>query len=79
MRVWKVLDLYCTDEELEKQLNQLETEGKHLKEIIGVGKSHYKIIYTVEDLTEEATAWKCEYRRVSETPMTENVKVVERL
>ena len=58
MRVWKVLDLYCTDEELEKQLNQLETEGKHLKEIISVGKSHYKIIYTVEDLTEETVTWK---------------------
>ena len=58
MRVWKVLDLYCTDEELEKQLNQLEAEGKHLKEIISVGKSHYKIIYTVEDLTEEPAIWK---------------------
>ena len=58
MRVWKVLDLYCTDEELEKQLNQFEAEGKQLKEIISVGKSHYKIIYTVEDLTEEATTWK---------------------
>lgn len=55
MRVWKVFDLYCTDEELEKQLNQLETEGKHIKEIISVGKSHYKIIYTVEDLIEEPT------------------------
>ena len=79
MRVWKVLDLYCTDEELEKRLNQLETEGKHLKEIIGVGKSHYKIIYTVEDLTEEATTWKCEYRWVSEPHMTGNVKAVKRL
>ena len=58
MRVWKVLDLYCTDEELEKQLNQFETEGKHLKEIISVGKSHYKIIYTVEDLTEEPAIWE---------------------
>ena len=79
MRVWKVLDLYCTDEELEKQLNQLETEGKHIKEIIGVGKSHYKIIYTVEDLIEEATEYKCEYRWVSGTPMTENAKAVEQL
>ena len=58
MRVWKVLDLYCTDEELEKQLNQFEIEGKHLKEIISVGKSHYKIIYTVEELIEEPTVWK---------------------
>ena len=58
MRVWKVFDLYCTDEELERQLNQLEAEGKHLKEIISVGKSHYKIIYTVEDLTEEPAIWK---------------------
>lgn len=78
MRVWKVLDLYCTDEELEKQLNQFEAEGKQLKEIIGVGKSHYKIIYTVEELIEEPAAYKCEYRWVSGTPMTGNVKTVER-
>jgi hypothetical protein len=55
MKVWKVFNLYCADEELEEWLNQFEAEGKRIKEIIGVGKFDYKIIYTVEDLIEEDT------------------------
>ena len=52
MKVWKVVNLSGVDEELEEQLNQLEAEGKHVKEIISVGKFDYKIIYTVEDIKE---------------------------
>lgn len=53
MRVWKVFNLYCCDEELEDWLNQFESEGKVVKEIMYVAMSTYKIIYTVENDTEE--------------------------
>lgn len=53
MKAWKVLDLYGCDEDLEWQLNKLESEGATIKEIIGVEKHTYKIIYTVEDIIEE--------------------------
>lgn len=52
MRVWKVVNLYCADEELEEWLNQFEAEGKHIKEILLEARFTYKIIYTAED-TEE--------------------------
>lgn len=52
MKVWKVFNLYCTDEELEERLNQFEAEGKHIKEIMLEAKFTYKIIYTVEDAEE---------------------------
>ena len=55
MKVWKVTNLYCCDEELEYWLNQYEAESKVIKEIISVDKNTYKIIYTVEDLIEENT------------------------
>jgi hypothetical protein len=53
MKVWKVINLYCADEELEEWLNQFEAEGKKIKEIMCVGKFDYKIIYTVENIVEE--------------------------
>lgn len=53
MKVWKVINLYCADEELEEWLNRFEAEGKKIKEIMYIGKFDYKIIYTVEDLIEE--------------------------
>lgn len=52
MKVWKVLNLYCSDEELEDWLNELEREGKHIKEILCEEKFTYKIIYTMEDIDE---------------------------
>lgn len=58
MKVWKVINLYCDDEELEYWLNRQESEGKVIKEIISIDKNTYKIIYTVEDLIEEHTTWK---------------------
>ena len=53
MRVWKLFNLYCADEELIDWLNQFEAEGKKIKEIISTEKFTYKIIYTVEDDIEE--------------------------
>ncbi len=53
MRVWKLFNLYCADEELVDWLNQFEAEGKKIKEIISTEKFTYKIIYTVEDDIEE--------------------------
>lgn len=52
MKAWKVLNLYCADEELEDWLNDLEAEEKQIKEIMYVDKFTYKIIYTVEDINE---------------------------
>ena len=52
MKAWKILNLYCSDEELEDWLNQLERERKNIKEILLEDKFTYKIIYTVEDLNE---------------------------
>jgi hypothetical protein len=52
MKVWKVIELYCCDEELEDWLNQFESEGKVIKEIMYVAMSTYKIIYTVENIEE---------------------------
>ena len=52
MRVWKLFNLYCADEELIDWLNQFEAEGKKIKEIISTEKFTYKIIYTVEDAEE---------------------------
>ena len=52
MKVWKVINLYCADEELEEWLNRFEAEGKKIKEIMYVGKFDYKIIYTVENIEE---------------------------
>ena len=52
MKVWKVFNLYCADEELEEWLNQFEAEGKRIKEILLEAKFTYKIIYTVEDIKE---------------------------
>ena len=49
MKAWKILNLYCSDEELEDWLNQLEREGKQIKEILIEDKFTYKIIYTVEE------------------------------
>ncbi len=54
MKVWKVINLYCGDEELEYWLNIYETEGKKIKEIMYIGKFEYKIIYTEKDTVEEA-------------------------
>lgn len=53
MKIWKVINLCCADEELEEWLNQFEAEGKKIKEIICVDKFNYKILYTEEDMTEE--------------------------
>lgn len=53
MKVWKVINLYCGDEELEYWLNIYEAEGKKIKEIMYIGKFEYKIIYTEEDTVEE--------------------------
>ena len=53
MKVLKVFNLYCADEELEEWLNQFEAEGKHIKEIMLEAKFTYKIIYTIENDTEE--------------------------
>jgi hypothetical protein len=52
MRTWKILNLYCSDEELEDWLNDLEREGKQIKEILREEKFTYKIIYTMEDINE---------------------------
>lgn len=52
MKAWKILNLYCSDEELEDWLNQLEREGKKIKEILIEDKFTYKIIYTMEDQDE---------------------------
>ena len=53
MRVWKVTELYCCDEELEYWLNEFEAQGKTVKEVIFTKLHTYKIIYTIENDTEE--------------------------
>lgn len=56
MKVWKVINIHCEreDEELEEWLNKLEAEDKKIKKILRIGKFDYKIIYTEEDITDEA-------------------------
>ena len=53
MKVWKVTELYCSDEELEYWLNEYESQGKVVKEVIYTKLHTYKIIYTIENDTEE--------------------------
>ena len=53
MRVWKVTELYCSDEELEYWLNRYEAEGKSVNEIVCTKQHTYKVIYTIENDTEE--------------------------
>ena len=48
MKVWKVIDLYGSNEDLEWQLNNLEADGAVIKEIICLEKFNYQIIYTEE-------------------------------
>lgn len=52
MKVWKVFNTTCDDEELEELLNEFESRGAKIKEIINTSMWGYKIIYTVEDVME---------------------------
>lgn len=60
MKVWKVNTLVVNDDiALESELNRLERVGAKIKEIILIARAEaqkldiYKVIYTVEDVTED--------------------------
>lgn len=60
MKIWKVNTLVVNDDvALESELNRLERVGAKIKEIILIARVEaqkldiYKIIYTVEDVTED--------------------------
>ena len=60
MKIWKVNTLVVNDDvALESELNRLERVGAKIKEIILIARVEaqkldiYKIIYTIEDVTED--------------------------